>query len=191
MIFYIEPVTDLVALAIDRQRLAIQCIEDHQRDQLLGEVIRAVVVGAVGDDGRQAVGTAPGAYQVVTGSLGGRIGAAGGVGGCLGKELQWLTGGDFIRMGQIPIHLIGGDMVEAEGRFAYLVQTVPVGTSCFQQHIGADDIGLDKVSRPCDGAVNMALGGQMHHGIRLVQGKHPIQLGTIANIHLLKRITLA
>lgn len=31
----------------------------------------------------------------------------------------------------------------------------------------------------------------MHHRIRLVQGKHPIQLGTVADIHLLKRITLA
>ena len=79
MIFHIQPVTDLVALAIDRQRLAIQRIEDHQRDQLLGEVERAVVVGTVGDDGRQAVSTAPGAHQMVTGGLGGRIGAAGGV----------------------------------------------------------------------------------------------------------------
>ncbi|MNT67991.1 hypothetical protein D3C72_2061850 [compost metagenome] len=52
MVFHIEPVTDLVALAIDRQRLAIQGIEDHQRDQLLGEVAWAVVIGAVGDNGR-------------------------------------------------------------------------------------------------------------------------------------------
>ncbi|MNH14501.1 hypothetical protein D3C79_740940 [compost metagenome] len=52
VIFYIEPVTDLVALAVDRQRLAIQGVEDHQRDQLLGEVAWAVVIGAVGDNGR-------------------------------------------------------------------------------------------------------------------------------------------
>lgn len=77
-------------------------------------------------------------------------------------------------MGQITIYLISGDMVEAEGRPAHIIQTVPVSASRFQQHIGADDIGLDKVSRACDGAVNMALSGQMHHGIRLVQGKHPI-----------------
>ena len=128
---------------------------------------------------------------MVTGGLGGGIGAAGGVGSGFGKERQWLTGSHFIRMGQIPIHLIGGDMVEAEGRFAHLVQTVPIGACRFQQHIGADDIGLDKVSRTGDGAVNMALGGQMHHRIRLVLGKHPIQLGTVADIHLLKRITLA
>ncbi len=94
-------------------------------------------------------------------------------------------------MGQIPIHLIGGDMVEAEGRLARLVQTVSIGTCRFQQHIGADDIGLDKVSWACDGAISMTLGGQMHHRIRLVQGKHPIQLGAIADIDLLKRMTLA
>lgn len=154
-------------------------------------MVRAVVVGTVGDDGGQAVGAAPGAHQMVAGSLGGRIGAAGGVGGGLGKERQWFTDGYFIRMGQITIHLVSRDMVEAEGRLAYLVQAVPVSASRFQQHIGADDIGLDKVSRPCNGAVNMALGGQMHHGIRLVQSKDPIQLGTVADIHLLKHITLA
>ncbi|MNZ16353.1 hypothetical protein D3C78_333260 [compost metagenome] len=127
---------------------------------------------------------------MVAGSLGGRIGAAGGVRSGFSKERQGLTGSHFIRMRQIPIHLIGGDMVEAEGRLARLVQTIPVSASRFQQHIGADDIGLDKVSRTSDGAVNMALGGQVHHRIRLVQGKHPIQFGTVADIHRLKRITL-
>ena len=55
VVFHIEPVTDLVTLAIDRQRLAIQRVKNDQRDQLLGEVVRAVVIGAVGDDGWQAV----------------------------------------------------------------------------------------------------------------------------------------
>ncbi len=191
VVFHIEPITDLVTLAVYRQRFAIQGVEDHQRDQLLGEVVRAVVVGAVGDDSRQAVSTAPGAHQMVTGGLGGRIGAAGGIRGGFGKERQWLIGSHFIRMGQVTIYLVSGDMVEAEGRLAYLVQTVPVSASRFQQHIGANDIGLDKVSRACDGAINMALGSQVHHSVRLMLGKHPIQLGAIADIHLLKHITIA
>lgn len=82
-------------------------------------------------------------------------------------------------------------MVETKSRLAYLFQAVPVGASRFQQHISADDIGLDEVGGAGDGTINMALGGQVHHGIRLVQGKHPLQLGTIADIHLLKRITIA
>ncbi|MNL20609.1 hypothetical protein D3C87_1418660 [compost metagenome] len=94
-------------------------------------------------------------------------------------------------MGQIAIHLVGGDMVEAERRLANLVQTVPVGAGRFQQHIGADDIGFDKVGRTGNRAVNMALGSQVHHRIRLVGGKDAIQLGAVADIYLLERITSA
>lgn len=191
MILNIEPIADLVALAINRQRLAIQRIEDDQRDQLFGEMIGAVVVGAVGNDGRQAISTAPGSHQMVAGGLGGRIGAAGGVRGGFSKEWQWLTSGDFIRMGQIPIHLVGGDVVEAESRLARLVQTVPIGACCFQQHIGADDIGLDEVGGARDGAINVTLGGQMHYGIGLVGNEDPIQFGAVANVNLFKRIAVA
>ncbi|MNN76564.1 hypothetical protein D3C81_1929530 [compost metagenome] len=44
MVFDVQPVTDLVAFAIDRQRLAFQCVENDQRDQFLGEMVRAIVV---------------------------------------------------------------------------------------------------------------------------------------------------
>ena len=44
----VEPVADVVAVAVDRQGLALQGVEDHQRDQLLGELVGAVVVRAVG-----------------------------------------------------------------------------------------------------------------------------------------------
>ncbi len=44
VVFYKQPVMDLVTLAIDRKRLAFQCVENYQRDQLLGEVERTVVI---------------------------------------------------------------------------------------------------------------------------------------------------
>ncbi|GAB0878951.1 hypothetical protein MZ16F87_45860 [Escherichia coli] len=37
----------------------------------------------------------------------------------------------------------------------------------------------------------MALGGQMHHRIRFMGGKDPIQLCTIADIHLFEGVTVA
>ena len=37
----------------------------------------------------------------------------------------------------------------------------------------------------------MTLGGQVHHGVRLMLGKDPIQLGTVADIHLFKGVALA
>ena len=67
MVIHIEPVADVVALAVDGQRLAVHRVQDHQRDELLGELIRAVVVGAVGGDDGQAVGVVPGTHEVVAG----------------------------------------------------------------------------------------------------------------------------
>jgi hypothetical protein len=38
----------------------------------------------------------------------------------------------------------------------------------FQQGKSAHNVGLDKESGPQDGAVYMAFGGKMHHGINFV-----------------------
>ena len=81
VIFHIEPVCGSGhPCRTPAAVLPSKCVEDHQRDQLLGEVVRAVVVGAVGDDGRsEAVSTTPGAPDGRR-ALGGRNGAAGGKG---------------------------------------------------------------------------------------------------------------
>lgn len=65
MVFDVKPITDLVTFAVDRQRLAFQRIENDQRDQLLREMAWAIVVRAIGNQGRQAVSTSPGANQVI------------------------------------------------------------------------------------------------------------------------------
>ncbi len=44
MVFYIEPVADLVAFAVNRQRFTVQGVQDNQRDQFFREMIRTVVV---------------------------------------------------------------------------------------------------------------------------------------------------
>ena len=116
-------------------------------------------------------------------------GAANGVGGFLAQ--QRVVAADFIRMGQVPVHLVGGDVMEAKSRLAYLVQTIPIGTCRLKQHIGADDIGLDEVGGACDRAINVTLGGQVHHGIRLMGSKHPIQFDAAADVDLLERVTIA
>src|SRR5690554_49012 len=65
VVFHVEPVANLVTFAVDRERFAFQGVEDHQRDELFREVVGAVVVAAICDQYRQAVGALPGAYQVV------------------------------------------------------------------------------------------------------------------------------
>jgi hypothetical protein len=37
VVAHVEPVADVLAVAVDRQRLAGERVDDHQRDQLLGK----------------------------------------------------------------------------------------------------------------------------------------------------------
>ena len=44
MVLHIQPVADIFAVPIDRQCFSCQCIVDHERDQLLRELIGPVVI---------------------------------------------------------------------------------------------------------------------------------------------------
>ena len=65
MVFDEKPVTHVLALAIDRKWLAMTNVVDEERNQLLGELVGSVVVRAVGDDGRHAVGVVEGTHKVI------------------------------------------------------------------------------------------------------------------------------
>ena len=172
----VEPVTHLHAIAVNRQRLAGQGVDDHERNQLFRKVVGAVVVAAVGGEHRQAVGVVVGAYQMVAGGLAGAVGAVGLVTVLLGK-------GRGIRC-QGAVDLVGGDVQEAEGLLGLALQAVVVGAGAFQQVKGADDIGLDKVFRAVDGAVHMAFGGKVEDGAWLVLGQQTADQLGIADIAL-------
>ncbi|MND86448.1 hypothetical protein D3C80_784140 [compost metagenome] len=81
--------------------------------------------------------------------------------------------------------------METKNALAHLIQTAPIGAGSFQQHIGADDVGFDESGRSGNGAIDVTLCRQMHHGIWLMHSKHAIQLSTIADIYLLERIAFA
>ncbi|PAV72886.1 hypothetical protein WR25_21003 [Diploscapter pachys] len=105
VILDVQPVAHLVALAVDRQRLAIQGLGDHQRDQLFGEVIGPVIVRAVGDQHRQSEGMAPSADQMVAARFRRRIGRARIVGRLFGEQAC---------VAEAAVHLVGRDVVETE-----------------------------------------------------------------------------
>ncbi len=101
-----QPVADILAIAIDRKRLAFERIQDHQGNQLLRKLKRAVVVGAVGGQYRQSEGVEVGAHQVIGSRFRCCIGAVGRVGRCFGERRIFGT--------QRSVDLIGGDMQKAE-----------------------------------------------------------------------------
>ena len=65
MILNEEPVTNVLSLTIYRKRLTIADIIDKERYELFRELVRAVIVGAVGHYGRHAVSVVVCAYEVV------------------------------------------------------------------------------------------------------------------------------
>ena len=65
VVLHVEPVADVEALAVDGKRLAMADIVDEERDELLRELVRTIVVRAVGHDGRHAVGVVESAYEMV------------------------------------------------------------------------------------------------------------------------------
>ena len=74
MVFHIKPVAYVLAFAIYRQRFAMADVIDEERNELLRELVWAVVVGAVGHDGGHAVGVVECAHEVVAAGFGCGVG---------------------------------------------------------------------------------------------------------------------
>ena len=69
MVFYEEPISHVLTLAVYWQWLAMANVVDKQRYQLLRELVRTIVVRAVGNDGRHAIGIVESTHEVVATSL--------------------------------------------------------------------------------------------------------------------------
>ena len=52
----IQPVTDLHTIAVNRQGLVVLGVVDEQRNQLFGELIRTIVVGAARGEAKKILG---------------------------------------------------------------------------------------------------------------------------------------
>ena len=149
----VEPVADVHAVTVDGQVLTFEGVEDHERDEFLGKLEGAVVVGAVGGEDWQAVGVVVGAHDVVAGGLGGGIGA-------VGREGRGLFEGG-VRLGEGAVDLVGGDVQEAEGVAGAAFEAAPVAQGLVDDAQGADDVRLEKGFGGVDGTVDVGLGGEV------------------------------
>ncbi len=146
-------------------------IIDKQRNQFLRELIRAVIVGAVGDFNGQPEGMMIGAHQMVAAGFGSGVGAAWIVGGFFGKK----TG-----VAQRAVNFIRGNVIKK----ASFVIIFPVMARCIQQVGGAHDVGVDKFHRAADRPVYMRLGGQMDHRIDSIFSEKQLHLIGIGDVGL-------
>src|SRR6266403_2721327 len=99
----VKPVANVHAVPVNRDWFAGEAALNDDRDELFGKLIGAVVVGAVGEDDRQAIGVVVSAHEHVAGGVAGGIGRVGRVGGGFGKEAGRTEG---------AIDFVGGDVVE-------------------------------------------------------------------------------
>ena len=144
----VDPVAHVLAPPVELGADAVDDVGDLPGDELLHVLVGAVVVGAVGDRGAQAVGAGPGADQHVRGRLGARVRAARVVRRLLGKL------GRVVER-QVAVDLVGGDVVVADAVLA----------DGLQQAEGALDVGAQERLRVGDGVVVVALCGIVHDGV--------------------------
>src|SRR6266550_5854653 len=69
MILDIKPVADIGAFPIDWKRLTLQGIENDQWNQLLRKMILSIVIRAVRNDSRKAIGSMPCHGQMIRSSF--------------------------------------------------------------------------------------------------------------------------
>src|ERR1051325_5059857 len=145
----VEPVADVHAVAVNRNRLAGEDALDDDRDELLGKLIWAVVVRAIGNNGRQAVRVMIGAHEHVA------AGFARGVGGVWRVRSGF---GEITRRAEAAVDFVGGNVME----FFVVEFRAPESAAGFEEVEGADDVGVDEIAGAGDRAVHVRFGGEMH-----------------------------
>ena len=163
VVLRVDPVADVLALPVELGADAVDDVGDLPGDELLHVLVGAVVVGAVGDRGSQAVGAGPGAHEHVGARLGRAVRRRGLIGRLLGE-----LGGVVER--QVAVDLVGGHVVVADAEFA----------DGLQQAEGALDVGAQERLGVRDGVVVVALGGVVHDGI--VAGDQLVEQSGIADV---------
>ena len=197
MILYKEPVAHILSLAIDWERTTVTDIVDEQWDKLLRELVRPIVVGAVGHDSRHAVGIVIGPYKVVRASLAGTVWRMRIILGGLIEEILAIgqvmlstgsRGGERrlhpfrVRHLQGTIHLIGRDVVETL-QLVPLRERLPIETGSLKQAQRTHHVGAGKGERILDGTVHMAFCCQVDDTIDLFLLHELVESLKIADIH--------
>ena len=148
-------------------------------NQFFRKMIGAVVVGAVGDQYRQAVGSMPRPYQMIGTGLAGEVRDEG-IGGIFTKQVFGAL--------EVAIHFVSGNMVETKTCLPIQRLVGEIASACFQQLVGAHDVGLHEGFRSIYGAIHMAFGGEVHDDIWFMGGKGVVQRHGIADIDLAETV---
>ncbi len=142
----VQPVADVDPVAVQRHPPAVEQVRHEERDDLLRELVRPVVVRAARDAHRQAVGAVVGPGQQVRRRLRRRVRRV---------RLQRVRLRPRPRLDR-AVDLVGRHVHEP--RDAALERGL-------QQHLGAGDVGRHEVGRAADRPVDVRLRGEVHDDV--------------------------
>ena len=179
MVVDIEPIANVLASAVDGQRTSKKRIGDGQRDQLLRELIGAIVIAAIGEQHRHAIGAVPRQGEVIRCSLASRVRRSGIVRRGFGERAL---------VAQAAKHFVGRDVEEAECALSWRRQTFPITARRFEQVVGPDNIGGNEVCGFGDRAIDVGFCCKVQHGVRMFTLEHDLQSGPVADVQLAERI---
>jgi hypothetical protein len=142
------PLAHVHTCAVEARLAADQDVGDLPRDHLLDVLVRAVVVGAIGESGCDIERADPGAHEVV------------GAGFCRRVRAGRIVRGVFVELaglveGEIAEDFVGGDVVIAPA----------VAADGFEQRVRADDIGVDERPWIAQRIVVVRFGGEVDDDI--------------------------
>ena len=198
VVFHEEPVAHVLALAVNRERFLVTDVVDEKRNQLFGELVRTVVVGAVRHDGRHAVSVMERTHKVVgTGLtcgirrmrrvLCGLVEEVVAVGQVMlaGASRRGERGRDAFRVVHLEgaIDFVGRNVVEALA-FVLFRETFPIKLRGLQNRKRSHHICLREGERVLDGAVHMAFCSQVDDAINLLVLHELVEGVKVADIHL-------
>ena len=198
MVFDKEPVANVFALAVNRQRLLVADIVDEKRNQLFGELVRTVVVAAVRHDGRHAVGIVERANEVVGTCLTSGIRRVRRVLRRFVEEVvtvgQMVFGaggrrGERRRDAFRVVHLEGAidfvcrNVVEALA-LVLLGEAFPVELCGLEQGERSHHVRLREGERVLDGTVHVAFCSQVNDAVDLFILHELVESVEVADVHL-------
>ena len=164
VVFYIEPVSDILTFAVHRKRFSVADVIDKQWYQLFRELIRAVVVRAVRNDCRKAVGVVEGTDEVIRSGLGGRIWTMRIIAGIFTEEVcaVWRFSVRSVES-EGPVDFVSRYVVES-----LFIKILPAKACGLQEGEGAHHIGLSKCEWILDGTVHVGFCGEVDYGVDLL-----------------------
>ena len=170
MVLHENPVADLHAVAVHGSGLS-ECVRDHQRNELFGELVRTEIVGTPGCHRVKSVRLKGGADHEIRSGLRGRVGVVRLNGGKLGE-----TAFSF----HAAVDLIGRDLEET-GDMVFHGRA--------DEELGPENVRSDEGFRAqMDAAVDMAFRGEVDDGIELVGLEDRVELGLVRDVGPDKRV---